>query len=82
MQDESALRSTASGFADRYETLSAREREIFQLIAEARSNKEVAALLDISPATVETHRARILQKLDVHNIAEVVLYAVRRGIIS
>lgn len=75
-------RASASGFADRYETLSAREREIFQLIAEARSNKEVAALLNISPATVETHRARILQKLDVHNIAEVVLYAVRRGIIS
>ena len=81
VQDENAARAGA-GFADRYETLSAREREIFQLIAEARSNKEVAALLDISPATVETHRARILQKLDVHNIAEVVLYAVRRGIIS
>ena len=80
VQDEN--RAAGGGFADRYETLSAREREIFQLIAEARSNKEVAALLDISPATVETHRARILQKLDVHNIAEVVLYAVRRGIIS
>jgi two-component system, NarL family, response regulator NreC len=81
VQDEHG-RASSSGFADRYETLSTREREIFQLIAEARSNKEVAALLDISPATVETHRARILQKLDVHNIAEVVLYAVRRGIIS
>ena len=81
LQDEPG-RAGSTGFADRYETLSAREREIFQLIAEARSNKEVAALLDISPATVETHRARILQKLDVHNIAEVVLYAVRRGIIS
>jgi DNA-binding NarL/FixJ family response regulator len=80
LQDENGR--SASGFADRYETLSTREREIFQLIAEAKSNKEVAALLDISPATVETHRARILQKLDVHNIAEVVLYAVRRGIIS
>ena len=82
VHDENAPRTTAAGFADRYETLSTREREIFQLIAEARSNKEVAAILDISPATVETHRARILQKLDVHNIAEVVLYAVRRGIIS
>jgi DNA-binding NarL/FixJ family response regulator len=81
VQDD-AGRPGGAGFADRYETLSTREREIFQLIAEARSNKEVAALLDISPATVETHRARILQKLDVHNIAEVVLYAVRRGIIS
>lgn len=81
LQDEHG-RTASSGFADRYETLSPREREVFQLIAEARSNKEVAVLLDISPATVETHRARILQKLDVHNIAEVVLYAVRRGIIS
>jgi two-component system response regulator NreC len=70
------------GLADRYETLSAREREIFQLIAEARTNKEVAELLGISPATVETHRSRILQKLDIHNTAELVLYAVRRGVIS
>ena len=80
LQDD--RRSPSSGFADRYETLSAREREVFQLIAEAKSNKEVALLLGISPATVETHRARILQKLDVHSIAEVVRYAARRGIIS
>ena len=59
-----------------------REREIFQLIAEGHSNKEVADLLSISPSTVETHRAHILQKLDVHNTAELVLYAVRRGVIS
>lgn len=76
------VRRAGGGVSDRYETLSEREREIFQLIAEARSNKEVAALLDISPATVETHRARILQKLDIHNVAELVLYAVRRGVIS
>ena len=80
LQDD--RRTPASGFADRYDTLSAREREVFQLIAEAKSNKEVAVLLGISPATVETHRARILQKLDVHSIAEVVRYAARRGIIS
>jgi DNA-binding NarL/FixJ family response regulator len=67
---------------DPYEALSDREREIFQLIAEAYSNKDIAVILGISPATVETHRARILQKLDIHNAAEVVLYAVRRGIIS
>ena len=73
---------SGTGVVDRYETLSAREREIFQLIAEARTNKEVAELLEISPATVETHRARILQKLDIHNTAELVLYAVRRGVIS
>lgn len=67
---------------DPYESLSDREREIFQLIAEANSNKDIARILGISPATVETHRARILQKLDIHSAAEVVLYAVRRGIIA
>lgn len=81
MLDDYVKRVAGSGVADRYETLSAREREIFQLIAEARTNKEVAQLLEISPATVETHRARILQKLDIHNTAELVLYAVRRGVI-
>jgi DNA-binding CsgD family transcriptional regulator len=63
-------------------SLSQREREVFQLIAEARTSREVAELLSISPATVETHRARILQKLDIHNTAELVLYAVRKGVIS
>jgi two-component system response regulator NreC len=82
MLEDYVKRVAGSGVTDRYETLSAREREIFQLIAEARSSKEVADLLDISPATVETHRARILQKLDIHNVAELVLYAVRRGVIS
>jgi len=81
MLDDYVRRVSGTGVADRYETLSAREREIFQLIAEARTNKEVAELLAISPATVETHRARILQKLDIHNTAELVLYAVRRGVI-
>jgi two-component system, NarL family, response regulator NreC len=82
MLDDYVLRVSGSGVADRYDSLSEREREIFQLIAEARTNKEVAELLQISPATVETHRARILQKLDIHNTAELVLYAVRRGVIS
>ena len=82
MLDDYVRRVAGSGVADRFDTLSAREREIFQLIAEARTNKEVAELLGISPATVETHRARILQKLDIHNTAELVLYAVRRGVIS
>jgi two-component system, NarL family, response regulator NreC len=82
MLDDYVRRVSGTDVIDRYETLSAREREIFQLIAEARTNKEVAELLEISPATVETHRARILQKLDIHNTAELVLYAVRRGVIS
>jgi DNA-binding NarL/FixJ family response regulator len=66
---------------DRYETLSDREREIFQLIAEGKANKEIAALLFISLSTVETHRARVMEKLDLHSAAEIVLYAVRRGVI-
>jgi DNA-binding NarL/FixJ family response regulator len=70
------------GILDRYESLSAREREIFQLVAEGHSTREVAELLSVSPATVETHRAHILQKLDLHSTAELVLYAVRRGVIA
>jgi DNA-binding NarL/FixJ family response regulator len=82
MLDDYLRQLGEKGILDRFETLSEREREIFQLIAEAHSNKEIADLLSVSPATVETHRAHILQKLDVHNTAELVLYAVRRGIIS
>ena len=66
---------------NRYESLSPREREIFQLIAEGRTNKEIASLLAISPSTVETHRGRIMDKLDMHSVVEIVLYAVRRGVI-
>ena len=82
MMDDYMRRREGMRVVDRFETLSTREREIFQLIAEARTNKEVASLLGISPATVETHRARILQKLEIHNAAEWVLYATRRGVIS
>lgn len=82
MLDDYVRHLTDKGIVDRYEGLSEREREIFQLVAEGRSNKDIADLLSISPATVETHRAHIFQKLDLHNAAEVVLYAVRRGIIS
>lgn len=69
------------GASDRYESLSEREREIFQLIAEGKTNKGMATLLFISPSTVETHRAHIMEKLDLHSAAEIVLYAVRRGVI-
>jgi two-component system, NarL family, response regulator NreC len=70
------------GLVDRYDSLSEREREIFQLVAEGRGNKEIADLLFVSPNTVETHRAHIMQKLDVHSAVELVLYAVRKGLIS
>ena len=66
---------------DRYETLTEREREIFQLVAECKTNKDIAAMLFIAPSTVETHRARIMDKLDLHSAAEIALYAVRRGVI-
>jgi two-component system response regulator NreC len=81
MLDDYVRQPREKGFTDRYETLSGREREIFQLIAEAKTNKEIAALLNVSPSTVETHRAHIMEKLDLHSAAEIVLYAVRRGVI-
>lgn len=80
--DEYVRRLADKGIVDRYDSLSEREREIFQLVAEGRSTREVAELLSVSPATVETHRAHILQKLDLHSTAELVLYAVRRGVIA
>ena len=70
------------GAVDTYDLLTSREREILQLLAEGKANKEVATALNISPYTVETHRGHILQKLNLHNSAELVLYAVRKGIIS
>lgn len=69
------------GAVDSYELLSPREREIFQLLAEGKTNKQVAATLFISPYTVETHRGNILEKLGLHSAAELILYAVRKGII-
>lgn len=71
----------ARGITDRYDALTEREREVFQLIAEGRSNKQIADVLSLSVNTVETHRARVMEKLDVHNAAEMVLYAVRKGVI-
>lgn len=70
------------GEVDSYELLTSREREILQLLTEGKTNKAVATLLNISPHTVEAHRGHILQKLNLHNSAELVLYAVRKGIIS
>lgn len=70
------------GLHDSYDLLTEREKEILQLLAEGRSNKEVATLLNLSTNTVETHRTRIMQKLGLHSAAEIVLYAVRKRIIS
>ncbi|MGH9665202.1 MAG: LuxR C-terminal-related transcriptional regulator, partial [Bryobacteraceae bacterium] len=70
------------GVEDTYELLTTREREILQLVAEGKTNKEVANLLNLSLYTVETHRTHILQKLGLHSVPELILYAVRKGIIS
>ena len=67
---------------DSYELLTEREKEVLQLLAEGKSNKEAAAILDVSVYTVETHRTHLMQKLNLHNTAEIVLYAVRKKIIS
>jgi two-component system, NarL family, response regulator NreC len=70
------------GLEDSYDLLTDREKEVLQLLAEAKSNKEVAIALNLSTATVETHRTHIMQKLDLHSAADIVLYAVRKKIIS
>ena len=66
---------------DRYELLTERERQVYQLLAEGQSNKEIAWRLGVSLHTVETHRTRVMEKLDVHSAAELVLSAVRRGLV-
>jgi two-component system, NarL family, response regulator NreC len=71
-----------TGGEDSYDLLSPREREILQLVAEGKSSKEIANLLNLSVYTVETHRARVMQKLNLRGIPELILYAVRKGIIS
>ncbi len=71
-----------TGAEDSYDLLSPREREILQLVAEGRSSKEIANLLNLSVYTVETHRARVMQKLNLRGVPELILYAVRKGIIA
>jgi len=62
--------------------LSAREREVLQLIAEGRSTKQIAVSLNVSPKTIETHRHQIMEKLDMHSVAELTKYAIRQGLTS
>jgi len=70
------------GAEDSYELLTMREREVLQLLAEGKSNKDVAGILNLSIHTVETHRSNILQKLNLHGTPELILYAIRKGVIS
>jgi DNA-binding NarL/FixJ family response regulator len=73
-----AYRSKSNKPAD---PLTPRERQVLQLIAEGKSTKDVASLLGISVKTAESHRTRLMQKLDIHETASLVRYAVRRGIV-
>lgn len=69
------------GLQDSYDLLTEREKEVLQLLAEGRTNKEVAGVLNVSLSTVETHRTNMMQKLNLHSAAEIVLYAVRKKLI-
>src|SRR5260370_3001254 len=78
LQQEHVERMRREGGEDSYELLTEREREIMQLLAEGNSNKEIASRLHLSVYTVETHRKRILEKIDLHGTADLILYAVRK----
>jgi two-component system, NarL family, response regulator NreC len=80
--DDYVRKLKRSGAEDAYDLLTPREREVLQLVAEGKSNKDIANLLNLSVYTVETHRSNIMEKLNLHGIPELILYAVRKGIIS
>lgn len=80
--DDFVQQMSQRGLKDSYDLLSSREKEVFQLLAEGKSNKDVAAILNLSTYTVETHRTNIMRKLDLHSSVDLVLYAVRKKIIS
>jgi DNA-binding NarL/FixJ family response regulator len=82
MQEDYIRQMERRGVEDSYDLLTDREREVLQLVAEGRTNKEVANVLNIGLTTVETHRTHILQKLGLHSVPELILYAVRKGIIA
>ena len=80
--DDYVRKLRRSGTEDAYDLLTPREREVLQLIAEGNSNKDIANLLNLSVYTVESHRANLMEKLNVRGLPELILYAVRKGIIS
>jgi len=81
MQEDYIQEMEQRGLEDSYDLLTDREREVLQLAAEGKPNKEIAGALGIGLTTVETHRTHILQKLGLHSVPELILYAVRKGII-
>ena len=80
--DDYVRKLKRSGTDDAYDLLTPREREILQLIAEGKSNKDIANLLNLSVYTVESHRSNLMEKLNLRGLPELILYAVRRGIIA
>jgi DNA-binding NarL/FixJ family response regulator len=80
--DDYVRKLKRSGTDDAYDLLTPREREVLQLIAEGKSNKEIANLLNLSVYTVESHRSNLMEKLNLRGLPELILYAVRKGIIS
>jgi two-component system response regulator NreC len=80
--DDYVRKLKRSGTDDPYDLLTPRERELLQLIAEGKSNKDIANLLNLSVYTVESHRSNLMEKLHLRGLPELILYAVRKGIIS
>jgi DNA-binding NarL/FixJ family response regulator len=81
LADDYLRQMQQQGVEDPYDLLTPRERELLQLVAELKSTKDIANLLGLSPHTVDTHRGNLMQKLNVHSIPELILYAMRKGII-
>jgi two-component system response regulator NreC len=81
LMEDYLRRVREEGIQDPYDTLTDREKEILHLLAQAKSNKEVASILNLSLYTVETHRTNLMQKLDLHSAAEIVLYAVKKKLV-
>jgi DNA-binding NarL/FixJ family response regulator len=76
------LRYAARGQDDELSKLTAREKQVLQLIAQGRSNKEIASLLELSVNTVSVHRANLMEKMNIHRTAELVLFAIRKGLVA
>jgi len=78
----SGLRYVAQERDDELSKLTAREKQVLQLIAQGKSNKEIASLLDLSVNTVSVHRANLMEKMNIHRTAELVLFAIRKGLVA
>jgi len=79
---DALLKRSKTSELDPYETLTTREREVFQLVAQGKSNLEISELLTLSPRTVEIHRANMMHKLNLESQADLIRLAIKRGVIS